>query len=49
MQRADIYLKLEIELDERDDARKLGDELCRQLLKTYGVRNAEVSNIVERE
>ncbi|HZT38359.1 MAG TPA: hypothetical protein VFA28_10700 [Bryobacteraceae bacterium] len=49
MQRADIYLKLEIELDEQDDARKLGHELCRQLLKTYGVRSAEVSNIVERE
>jgi hypothetical protein len=49
MQRADLYLKLEIELNERDDARKLGEELCRQLMKSYGVRAAEISNIVEHE
>jgi hypothetical protein len=49
MQRADLYLKLEIELNERDDARKLGQELCRQLMKSYGVRSAEISNIVEHE
>ena len=49
MQRADLYLKVEIELNERDDARKLGQELCRQLMKSYGVRSAEISNIVEHE
>ena len=49
MQRADLYLKLEIELNERDDARKLGEELCRQLMKSYGVRSAEISNIAEHE
>ena len=49
MQRADLYLKLEIELNERDDARKLGQEMCRQLMKSYGVRSAEISNIVEHE
>jgi hypothetical protein len=49
MQRADLYLKLEIELNERDDARKLGEELCRQLMKSYGVRSAEISNITEHE
>lgn len=49
MQRADLYIKLEIELNERDDARKLGEELCRQLMKSYGVRSAEISSIVEHE
>ena len=49
MQRVDLYLKLELAVDDKDDPAKLAGEICRQLLKSYGVRRAEVSNIVERE
>jgi hypothetical protein len=49
MRRADLYLKLELELDDRDDTRKLADELCRLLMRSYGVRLAEVSNIIEQD
>jgi hypothetical protein len=49
MRRVDVYLKLEIELDEKDPPEKVAGEICRQLLKKYGVRTAEVSNVVEKE
>jgi hypothetical protein len=49
MQRVDLYLKLELEIDEKDSPNKLANEICRQVLKTYGVRRAEVSNIVEKD
>jgi hypothetical protein len=49
MQRADLYLKLELELDDKDDKKKVADELCRLLKRSYGVRAAEVSNLVDRE
>jgi phosphoribosylformylglycinamidine (FGAM) synthase PurS component len=41
-------LHLKVELDHRDDEKpeKLAAEICRQLLKLYGVESAEVSNIV---
>lgn len=49
MRRIDIHVKVELELDDKDKPEKVGDEICRQLLKSYGVRAAEVSNIVEKE
>lgn len=49
MRRADLYLKLELEVEEKDEPKKLADELCRLLMRSYGVRAAEVSNIIERE
>jgi hypothetical protein len=49
MQRLDLHLKLELELDDRDNAAKLANEICRQLLKQYGVRRAEVSTILEKD
>lgn len=49
MQRVDLYLKLELELDDKDNPAKLAGEICRQLLKSYGVRRAEPSNIVEKD
>ena len=49
MRRVDLHLKLELELDEKDTPEKVGAEICRQLMKSYGVRSAEVSNIVEKE
>jgi hypothetical protein len=49
MQRVDVYLKLEMELEDKDEPAKTAAEICRQLLKTYGVRRAEVSNVVEQD
>lgn len=49
MQRVDLFLKLELELDEKDDPNRLAGEITRQLLKTYGVRRAEVQNVIEKD
>ncbi len=49
MQRVDLYIKLELELDDKDAPAKLAAELCRQLTKAYGVRRAEIQNVVEKE
>jgi hypothetical protein len=44
-----LFIKVEIEHDEEEDPRKLGAEICRQILKVYGVRSAEVSNFTAVE
>lgn len=49
MQVVDIFLKLELWLDDKDDAKKIAGELCRQLQKSYAVRNVELSNIVQKD
>ncbi len=49
MQRVDLYLKLELELEDKDAPSKLAGEICRQLLRQYGVRRAEVQNVVEKD
>lgn len=49
MPRTDLYLKVEIDLDEKEQPERLAGEICRQIRKVYGVRSAEVSNIIERE
>ena len=46
MARTDLYLKIELELGEDEKPEKLASEICRQLLKIYGVRSAEVQNMV---
>jgi hypothetical protein len=49
MRRTDIYLKVELDVDERESPERLAAEICRQIRKVYGVRAAKVSNVVERE
>ncbi|HLH42015.1 MAG TPA: hypothetical protein VKV74_03435 [Bryobacteraceae bacterium] len=49
MARADVYLKIELDLDELENPERIAAEMCRMLKKIYGVRHAEVSNIVERD
>ena len=49
MPRTDLYLKVELDLDEEESVERVASEVCRQIRKVYGVRNAEVSSIVERE
>ena len=49
MRRTDVYLKLELVLEEKESAERVAAEICRQVRKLHGVRQAEVSNTVERE
>lgn len=46
MVRTDIHIKVELEHGNDENPEKLAGEICRQLLRAYGVRNVEVSNIV---
>ena len=49
MKRTQLYLKIEVELRPGDDPRKFADELARRLLQSYGVRDVEVSNIIDKD
>jgi hypothetical protein len=48
MVRTFVYLKVELEHAEEESEQRLADEICRRIQKIYGVRSAEVSNIVPR-
>ncbi|HEX7360119.1 MAG: hypothetical protein ACRD34_10015 [Bryobacteraceae bacterium] len=49
MQRVDLYIKVEIELDEKEKPERVAAEICRQIEKLYVVRSAEVSNSIKHE
>jgi hypothetical protein len=49
MRRVDLYLKVELEIDDKDTPERIAGEICRQLKKNYGVRRAEVSNVIEKD
>lgn len=49
MHRIDLYVKIELDLPETERPDKLASEICRQLEKIYGVRAAEVQNMVRVE
>jgi hypothetical protein len=49
MARTDLYVKVELDLDEKEAPDRVAAEICRMLHKVYGVRKAEVTNMVERE
>ena len=49
MRRIDLYLKMELDLDENEMPERLAAEICRVIRRVYGVRNAEVSSIIEKD
>jgi hypothetical protein len=49
MQRLDIYLKVELELDDTEQPKRVARDLERLLAKYYGVRVVETTNLVVRE
>jgi hypothetical protein len=49
MKRTNLFFKVDIEHDENEAPEKLGAEICRQLLKIYGVRDAELSSFTPVE
>jgi hypothetical protein len=49
MARTDLYVKVELDHDEKENPERLASEICRMIRKVYGVRSAEVSSIVEKD
>ncbi|MBV9611136.1 MAG: hypothetical protein JO091_01635 [Acidobacteriaceae bacterium] len=49
MKRVDLYIKVQVELDEDEKPERAAAEICRQLEKLPVVRFAELSNAVARE
>lgn len=49
MPRTDLYVKVELDLDEKEKPDRIANDICRMIRKIYGVRGAEVSSIVEKE
>ena len=43
--RSNVYIKVVVEHNKEEQAQDLGEELCRQLMKIYAVRTAEVSSV----
>ena len=48
MARSDLYIKVTVDHDEDESVDRLGAEICRQVEKVYGVRDAEMQNYVTR-
>ncbi len=49
MQRVDLYIKVEVELDEEEKPERVAAEICRQIQKNYYVHSAELSNTITHE
>jgi hypothetical protein len=49
MQRVDLYIKVEVVLEEEEKPERVASEICRQLEKLYVVRAAELSHIQTRD
>src|SRR5262249_51447274 len=49
MPKSDLFFKVEIEHDEKERPEKIGQEICRQLMKFYGVLSAELSSFTTTE
>ncbi len=47
--RTDVHIKVELVLNEKENADKIANPVCRVIRKVYGVRSAEVSSIVEKD
>jgi hypothetical protein len=46
MARTALHIKVELEHGEEEKAEKLASEISRALMKIYGVRGVEISNII---
>ena len=49
MPRTDVYIKVELDLDQHEKPERVAAEICRTIRKIYGVRSAEVSSTVEKD
>jgi hypothetical protein len=44
MHRTNLFFKVVVEHDDEDQPERLGREICRQIMKVYGVRSAELTS-----
>jgi hypothetical protein len=49
VKRLDLYFKVEVDLGDGEDPKKVADEIVRLLKKVYGVRRAELSSQHEHD
>jgi hypothetical protein len=49
MKRVDLYIKVEVILEEDEKVERVAAEICRHIERVYVVRKAELSNAVTRE
>ena len=49
MRKVDLYVKVEVELDEGETPERIANEITRLLQKLYVVRSVELSSAVPRE
>ena len=49
MIRTNLFFKVEVEHDRDEPPDRLGLEICRQIMKFYGVREAELTNFTKAE
>ena len=49
MSRSNLFIKVEVEHDSDEQPQRIGEEICRQLMKLYGVREAELSSFATME
>lgn len=49
VQRVDVFIKVEVELDEDEKPERVANEICRQVEKIYVVRRVELSSIIARD
>jgi hypothetical protein len=49
MSRTNLFLKVEVEHDPEESPQRIGEEICRRLLKFYGVREAELASFSNLE
>lgn len=45
----DLYIKVEVTLEEDEKVERVAAEICRQIERVYVVRKAELSSAVARE
>jgi hypothetical protein len=49
MSLSNLFFKVEIEHEPEEKPERIGEEICRRLLKLYGVRAAELSSFTTQE
>jgi hypothetical protein len=49
MSRTNLFLKVEVEHEPDEDPRRIGAEICRQIRKLYGIREADLSSLTAIE
>ena len=49
MNRTNLFFKVEIEHDGEERPERLGEEICRMLMRVYGVRAAELASFTRVE